>query len=401
MEAIPDLEQRAHSQFGLNPIVIICILLIGIRIIFINIMGIMPQDAYYDFYAQHIDLSYYDHPPLIAYILRLFTTLFGKKVIVLKLADFTITLFTIIAFYKLAGKFLSRNKTQMATALLISTLMVSILSLISTPDVPLMLCWAISLIFLYDAIWKKKNICWVWSGIFTGLSFDSKYTALFLIIGLVGFLMMTKSFRNLIISKWFFLYLISFVITILPVVIWNAKNNFASFRFQSEGRVQEGLHVDITGFIGVIGHQSAILLPTLFFSLVYFIYRYCRKYGIRPGRIPSEQLFLLCFFIPLFLGFIFISFFYWVKTKLDYACVYYRYYLGMQVLEYKMDALSIDIFTYPSLLHAIEIIFYVFPIRSDDTWFGWTEFSEKVTRCENNILRHLFFHLMIIKQQPS
>lgn len=379
MEAIPDLEQRAHSQFGLNPIVIICILLIGIRIIFINIMGIMPQDAYYDFYAQHIDLSYYDHPPLIAYILRLFTTLFGKKVIVLKLADFTITLFTIIAFYKLAGKFLSRNKTQMATALLISTLMVSILSLISTPDVPLMLCWAISLIFLYDAIWKKKNICWVWSGIFTGLSFDSKYTALFLIIGLVGFLMMTKSFRNLIISKWFFLYLISFVITILPVVIWNAKNNFASFRFQSEGRVQEGLHVDITGFIGVIGHQSAILLPTLFFSLVYFIYRYCRKYGIRPGRIPSEQLFLLCFFIPLFLGFIFISFFYWVKLNWIMPAYITGIIWVVRFWNIKWIRFQLIFSLILHLLLAIEIIFYVFPIRSDDTWFGWTAFSDKVT----------------------
>ncbi len=379
MEAIPDLEQRAHSQFGLNPIVIICILLIGIRIIFINIMGIMPQDAYYDFYAQHIDLSYYDHPPLIAYILRLFTTLFGKKVIVLKLADFTITLFTIIAFYKLAGKFLSRNKTQMATALLISTLMVSILSLISTPDVPLMLCWAISLIFLYDAIWKKKNICWVWSGIFTGLSFDSKYTALFLIIGLVGFLMMTKSFRNLIISKWFFLYLISFVITILPVVIWNAKNNFASFKFQSEGRVQEGLHVDITGFIGVIGHQSAILLPTLFFSLVYFIYRYCRKYGIRPGRIPSEQLFLLCFFIPLFLGFIFISFFYWVKLNWIMPAYITGIIWVVRFWNIKWIRFQLIFSLILHLLLAIEIIFYVFPIRSDDTWFGWTAFSDKVT----------------------
>jgi hypothetical protein len=29
-------------------------------------------------------------------------------------------------------------------------------------------------------------------------------------------------------------------------------------------------------------------------------------------------------------------------------------------------------------LLAIEIIFYVFPIRSDDTWYGWPELSSKV-----------------------
>ena len=122
----------------------------------------MPQDAYYDFYAQHLDLSYYDHPPLIAYLLRLFTSLFGKKVFVLKLADTTVTLLTVIAFYKLAKKFLSGQKALVATVLLISTFMISILSLISTPDVPLMFCWTLSLNYLYEAIFKEKNSSWVW-----------------------------------------------------------------------------------------------------------------------------------------------------------------------------------------------------------------------------------------------
>ena len=30
------------------------------------------------------------------------------------------------------------------------------------------------------------------------------------------------------------------------------------------------------------------------------------------------------------------------------------------------------------LAFAVEIIFYIVPIRSDDTWFGWKEFSDKV-----------------------
>src|SRR3984957_15934964 len=120
------------SEPGWKSLVVLCSLIIGIRLIFTGIMGIMPQDAYYNFYAQHLDLSYYDHPPMIAYLLRLFKNLFGKKVFVLKLADTTVTLITVIAFYHLAKKFLSENKAWVATALLLSTLMISILSLIST-----------------------------------------------------------------------------------------------------------------------------------------------------------------------------------------------------------------------------------------------------------------------------
>src|SRR5450755_4350234 len=374
---------RFRSEPGVKSLVILCILLIGIRFIFSGIIGLMPQDAYYDFYAQHLDLSYYDHPPMIAYLLRFFTGIFGKKVFVLKLADTTVTLLTVIAFYQLAKKFLPGDKPWKATALLISTFMISILSLISTPDVPLMLCWVLSLNFLQEAIMKRKNFYWIWAGIFSGLSFDSKYTALFLILGLVGFLMIAKPYRRLLFSRWFFLYLICFAVTILPVVIWNLRNGFASFKFQSEGRVHEGLQIDPTGFFGVIGHQSAILLPILFFSLCFFISRIIRKYGVRFAKIPVDQLFLLSFFVPLFIGFIFLFFIYWVKLNwlissyisgIIWVCRFWnKKWIRMQLI-------------FSILLHgvlAIEIIFYIVPVRSDDTWFGWQEFAEKVEAVQN------------------
>jgi Dolichyl-phosphate-mannose-protein mannosyltransferase len=368
----------AKTETGERSFVFLCILLMGIRFVFIAFMGIMPQDAYYDFYAQHLALSYYDHPPLIAYLLRLFTSLLGKKVFILKLADSTVTLFFLFAFYRLARKFLSKNKARVATALIVSTIMVSILSLISTPDVPLMLCWTISLNFLYEAVCNRKSIYWIWAGISTGLSFDSKYTAIFLIFGLVGFLILNKSHRKLLVSGWFLVYLLCFAITILPVIVWNVRNDFASFKFQSQGRLNEGLHIDFIGFAGVIGHQSAILLPFLFFSFIYFVIRICRKYGISFTRIPNDQLFLLSFFIPLFIGFFAVSFIYWVKLNWMMPAyitgiIWVSRFWTKKWLRYQLY-LSIIL----HLLLGIEIIFYVVPIRSDDTWFGWQSFSNKV-----------------------
>jgi 4-amino-4-deoxy-L-arabinose transferase-like glycosyltransferase len=383
MPNVNSLINRFRSEPGIKLLVILCILLVLFRFAFTGVMGIMPQDAYYDFYAQHLDLSYYDHPPMIAYILRLFTTVFGKKVFVLKLADTLVTSTTAIAFFYLAKKFLSVHKAWVATALLLSTFMVSILCLISTPDVPLMLCWTISLNFLHEAIWKRKNVNWIWAGVFTGLCFDSKYTAVFLVIGIMGFMIISRPYRKQLFSRWFFLYLFCFALTILPVIIWNVRNGFASFKFQSEGRVQEGVQFDPTGFFGVAGHQSAILLPILFVSLIYFIYRICRKYGFRFARIPAELLFLLCFFIPLFIGFFAISTVYWVKLNWMMPAyitgiIWIARYWNKKWLSYQL--------IFSVILHfvlAIEVIFYVVPIRSDDTWFGWPAFSEKVASIRN------------------
>lgn len=223
---------------GRHPLMLFAVLVIlFIRFIFIGIMGLMPQDAYYDFYGEHLALSYYDHPPAIAYILRFFTSIFGKKVYVLKLADTLFTFLSILSFYKLAQLFLSRHRVQKAFILFLSTLMVTLLSLISTPDVPLILFWSLSLITLYHAVFLEKKIYWIWSGILMGLSFDSKYTGLFLPLGITLFLLLSDRYRKLIFSRWFLLSLLFFAITVSPVVIWNVQNNFASFRFQSAGRL--------------------------------------------------------------------------------------------------------------------------------------------------------------------
>ena len=374
------LPKKTDLEPGWKNIAVLTLVVLLIRFIFIGIMGLMPQDAYYDFYAQHPALSYYDHPPMIAYLLRFFTSLFGKKVFALKLADSIVTWGTVLAFYQLAKRFLSPHKIWNGLLLLLSTFMITILSLISTPDVPLMLCWTISLLFLHSAIFQERKIYWIWAGIMTGLTFDSKYTAVFLLIGLIGFLLISNKYRRSLFSRWFLLYLFCIALCILPVVIWNVRNGFASFRFQSEARVNsmEGFHFSLSDFAGVLGHQSAVLMPILFFSFFWFLYRLIRKYGLKFTRIPDDKLFLLSFFVPLFLGFLFISPFYWVKLNwmmpayisgIIWICRYWnRRWIRMQIV-------------FSVVLHlalAAEVIFYIVPVRSDDTWFGWKSLSEQV-----------------------
>ena len=129
------------------------------RFLLLPFMGLMPQDAYYHFYGENLSLSYFDHPGMIGYILRGFTLVFGKFVFVVKLADFTVTSLTIWSFYQLALKFLSKHRAGRALVLLGSTLFISILSFNSTPDVPLLLFWTLSVLSLYCAIFEnKKNI---------------------------------------------------------------------------------------------------------------------------------------------------------------------------------------------------------------------------------------------------
>lgn len=121
-------------------------------------MGLMPQDAYYYLYGQNLSLSYFDHPGMIGYLLRFFSEIFGHSVFVVKLTDFTITSLTLYSFYVLSTLFLSKNKVWKSMILMTSTVFISILSFNSTPDVPLILFWTLSIICLYKAIFEQKKM---------------------------------------------------------------------------------------------------------------------------------------------------------------------------------------------------------------------------------------------------
>jgi len=280
-------------------------------------MGLMPQDAYYYLYGQNLSLSYFDHPGMIGYILRIFTDVFGQSIFVVKLADFTISSLTIICFYRLSSLFLSKHRQSKSVILFVSTLFISVISFNSTPDVPLLLFWTLSILFIYRAIFEQTKLYWILAGITMGLAFDSKYTALLLQIGILVFVIFSTKYRKLLISPWLWLSLMISIAVTFPVWWWNYQNDFASFAFQSSERTSSISKFEVKPilFLGAIGHQLILLLPILFSVFIVFSFKHIKKALIKFS-LPSEKtLFLLAFFAPTFIGFFLISPVYWVKLN--------------------------------------------------------------------------------------
>ncbi len=347
------------------------------RFMLLPFMGLMPQDAYYHFYGENLSLSYFDHPGMIGYILRIFTAVFGKSVFTLKLADFVITSFTLLSFYKLASYFLSAQKLQNAIVLIGTSIFISILSFNSTPDVPLLLFWTLALIFLYKAIFEDKKIYWIWAGIMMGLAFDSKYTALFLQIGLIGFLVFSNKYRKLLLSPWLWTSMIIGALVTFPVFWWNYQHDFVSFLFQSSNRTAEisEFKISPTNFFGAIGHQLLLLLPVLFLVIVILTLKYLKKIVIK-FNLPSDRiLFLLAFFIPTFVGFFSLTFIYWVKLNWMMPSYITGIILAGIFFSKKLIKIQIIISVVIHVLVSLQVLFYLVPIKSDDTWVGWEELA--------------------------
>ena len=351
-----------------------------IRLLIVFTMGIMPQDAYYYLYSEHLDFSYFDHPPMVAYMLRLFSLILGKSVIAIKLTDFIVTFLSLLAFYRLARFFLSDRQAVRASLFYGTTLLLTVLSINTTPDVPLMLFWTLALICSYKALFDGKLKYWAAAGFLMGLTFISKYTGLFLLFGLFAFLVFSRSHRKYLLSKQSILLLVFFAIGIFPVVYWNYLNDWTSFAFQTAdraGSIEElKLHPEL--FLGNLATQLMLLIPFLFVGMVVIVFKMIRKV-IRKMTLPHEKhLFLMVFSLPIILFFFGVSLIYWVKLNWIMpgyisAIILVTAFLGQKLLRGQIiTSLVLHI------LLAVQIVFYPVSVKSDDTWFGWDQFSEEV-----------------------
>ena len=354
------------------------------RLILLPFMGLMPQDAYYYLYGQNLSLSYFDHPGMIGYILRIFTDLFGQSIYVVKFADFLITSLTILSFYKLASYFLSKQKLQRAILLLTSTIFISILSFNSTPDVPLLLFWTLSLICLYKAIFEEKKWFWVLGGIAMGLAFNSKYTALLLQIGLIGFLIFSNKYRKLFVSPWFWTSILLSILITCPVWYWNFQNEFASFVFQSSERTSSISEFKISpkNFFGAIGHQMFLLIPILFLVIGVITYKYLKRALLKLKIPQAKTLFLLAFFIPTFVGFFSLTPIYWVKLNWMMPSYITGIIIAGMFIKKRLLKTQLIISIAFHVLAGLQILFYIVPIKSDDTWVGWNELATETKKLQ-------------------
>jgi len=373
-----------NRAFLTSPIGIILLFQL-FRLVLLPFMGLMPQDAYYYLYGQNLSWSYFDHPGMIGYLLRFTSEVFGQSVFVVKLTDFVVTSLTMYFFYQLAKEFLPKYKAKQSLLILTSTIFVSILSFNSTPDVPLILFWTLSILCLQRAIFLDKKWYWILGGICMGLAFNSKYTSILLQFGLITFLILSNKHRRQLVSPWMLGGLLISVAITFPVVYWNYSNEFASFVFQSSERTSS-----ITKFkfhpnflFGAVGHQLFLLLPIVFVTFLLISVKHIKRV-LKKWRLPeSKILFLLAFFLPTFLGFMILTPFYWVKLNWLMPSYITGMILAAMVLKTKWVRIQVwNSFVFHFLL-AIQIIFYIVPIKSDDTWVGWEQLFVKVEELQS------------------
>ncbi len=272
-----------------------------LRLVYAAVLPIAPQEAYYWNYSRHPALSYFDHPPMTAYLIKL-TTLLGSSSFSVHLAAILLSVLMSLAIYKLAES-LFDDKTAFWGVVAINLAFIYALgSLIITPDVPMMLFWVLGMIACHK-ITKGGGIrWWILLGIFLGAGFDSKYTMVFAALGVVLFFLFSRERLRYFFTPGPYIAFIFAFAAFLPVLVWNYRYDWASFLFQTGRRAQEMTEFRpdfFFGFIGtIIGIYGIVTLPMLIVGMLDSIKRAIAKKETRHALLIWFSLPLLLFLLP-------------------------------------------------------------------------------------------------------
>ena len=210
-----------------------------LRLVYLGSVELLPEEAYYWNYSRHLDFGYLDHPPMVAWLIRLGTAAFGQSQFGVRIGALGCGIVASLFTYRLTRN-LFGEASALGALLLAQTLPFFFLAgFLMTPDAPLTAAWAASLYYLERALLAGRRGAWWLAGLALGIGAISKYSIGLLVpVALAFMLWDARARRWWRCSEPYGAALLALAI-FSPVILWNAQHDWASFAFQTSRRIAE------------------------------------------------------------------------------------------------------------------------------------------------------------------
>lgn len=328
------------------------------------------DEAYYWVWSQNLQLSYFDHPPMIAYVIKLFT-LFSNDVFFIRLSGFVCTLIALLFIYKTTKRAFGKNAGYISIWLALAWPILEGNFFITTIDCPFLMFWSITVYYAYCGLIENNKKSLYLAGVFAGCALLSKYIAVLLLIGILIFIITSKEQRKLLLKKDLYLVILITVLVFSPVIFWNYQHQWVSFLFQLDHGMGSKKIFNPYSLSEFIGATLGLANPFISLSCIYFILRNFKA----SFSNPKTKFLLICGIVPiLFFAYNSIYKFQeanWVTPAFISLIPYTAYYLS----KYKNSK-----FIYYA---AISLIILIIPIFKFPEFFVPTEYQNKIPSIDN------------------
>jgi len=209
-----------------------------LRLLYASHVQVIPEEAYYWNYGNHLDVGYLDHPPMVAWLMHLGTAVFGRGEIAVRAVALACWGIALLCIARLTRR-LAGGTAAFVAAMLMSSLPFFLgAGFITLPDSPLIACWAGALLALSAALLDGRPSAWWGVGACLGLGLLSKYPMALVGIAAAVFVLLDGPSRRCVRRPHPYLAMLLAGAIFSPVIVWNALHQWASFAFQTTGRLQ-------------------------------------------------------------------------------------------------------------------------------------------------------------------
>ncbi len=293
----------AHWLY-LGYVLIAAILLARLLYLASGKIELSEDEAYQWTWSEHLALSYYSKPPLIAYAQFLGTSIWGDNAFGVRFLSPVIA--ALLSFLLL--RFMTREVNSRCGFWLVLILncapMLAAGAILMTIDPLLVLFWTTAVIAGWKAVQPTgQTRDWLWVGLWTGLAFLSKYSGLFL-AGCFGlFFALQPLARSHLRRPGPYLALGIALLCTTPVLIWNAQHGWITVRHVADNaNLDQQWKPTLRYFWDFVGSEAALLNPVFFVGACWAI----GAIWSRERRTPLLS-YLFCMGAPVFIG-------YWAYT---------------------------------------------------------------------------------------
>ncbi len=284
--------------FGIVLGVNLLFLLFRIAYIIYYPVDLSPEEAQYWDWSRHLDLSYYSKPPMVAYLNFLSTHLLGNTELGVRITPVVMGFVLSLGVFFFMKELFGDKVALVASTLPHILVGTSINFLLMTTDAPLVFFWGLTVMSIYFAVETNRISLWLVVGILAGLSFLSKYPAVFLLPLTLLYMFLVR--KELLIDTKPYISLIPAFVLSLPVLVWNYQMDFVSFKHVSGLASKQASFPNFSSFLEYVGGQLLLLSLFPFFFMAYGWYRSIQE--------KDKRLLLLTVYsLPVFLFFALLS----------------------------------------------------------------------------------------------
>ena len=280
----------------------------AIRLLWSAFLPISNDEAYHWLYTTHPDLSYFDHPPMTMLVAKAGLLLCGGWVHSFSLRLGFVLFFAgslWILFRWTSRWFGEAAGFWAAVGLSLSNYFTAWSGSQAHPDSPLLFFGLLTLWQSGEAILgdpRQSLKRWLFVGLAFGAALLSKYHAVLLPAGVALFALFTKEGRRIFFTPGPYLAVAIGFALFSPVILWNVRHDWTSFRFQGSRAVAGAVPVFHEGPLKWLLGPILYLFPWIWFWLVWEGFKQLGKLRSSSG---IERLLFFQALAPL--GFFFVA----------------------------------------------------------------------------------------------